>query len=324
MRRREFIALLGGTATWPLAARAQQAAMPIVGYLNGQSPDTEVAAVAAFRQGLTETGFIEGRNVTIELHWGNNQPERLPVLAADLVRRRVAVIATNGIASALAAKAATTTIPIVFSTGGDPIKLGLVSSLNRPGGNLTGATNLGNALATKELQLLHELVPRADAIAYLANPNNPIADSDAAEVNAAARVLGQQILFLNASTPAGIDTAFVTLVQQHAGGLLIGVDPFLNGSSKQLAALAARYAVPMLGNRPLTAAGGLMSYRPSPTDGFHQVGVYTGRVLKGERPADLPIVQSTKFELVINLKTAKTLGLTIPPSVLAIADEVIE
>jgi putative tryptophan/tyrosine transport system substrate-binding protein len=324
MNRRSLLSLIGGAAAWPVAARAQQPAMPIVGYLNGQSPDTEVTAVAAFRQGLTEAGFVDGRNVVIELHFAKNQPERLPMLAADLVRRQVAVIVTNGIASALAAKAATTTIPIVFSTGGDPVNLGLVSSLNRPGGNLTGATNLGNALATKELQLMHELVPSAEAIAYLANPNNPNAESDTADVHAAARVLGLQVQVLNASTPGGIDTAFATLAQQRAGAVLIGVDPFLNGSFNQLAALAARYGVPTIGNRTLVAAGGLMSYRPGTTDGFRQVGVYTGRVLKGEKPADLPVVQSTKFTLVINSKTAKVLDLTIPPGVLAIADEVIE
>jgi putative ABC transport system substrate-binding protein len=305
MNRRNILSLLGGAAAWPVAARGQQAALPIVGYLNGQSPETEVTAVAAFRQGLTEAGFVDGRNVVIELHFAKNQPERLPMLAADLVRRQAAVIVTNGIASALAAKAATTTIPIVFSTGGDPVKLGLVSSLNRPGGNLTGATNLGNALATKELQLMHELVPSAEAIAYLANPNNPNAESDTADVHAAARVLGLQVQVLNASTPSGIDTAFATLAQQRAGAVLIGVDPFLNGSFNQLAALAARYGVPTIGNRTLVAAGGLMSYRPSTTDGFRQVGVYTGRILKGEKPADLPVVQSTKFTLVINSKTAK-------------------
>jgi putative ABC transport system substrate-binding protein len=324
MKRRQVITLIGGAAAWPVLARAQQAAVPIVGYLNGQSPDTEVTAVASFRQGLTEAGFVEGRNVAVELHWANNQPERLSVLAADLVRRQMAVIVTNGIASALAAKAATTTIPVVFSTGGDPVKLGLVSSLNRPGGNLTGATNLGNALATKELQLMHELVPKADAVAYLANPNNPIAESDATDVHTAAQILGLQVHVLNASTPGGIDTAFATLVQHRAGGLLIGVDPFLNASFNQLVALAARYAVPTIGNRMLAAAGGLMSYRPSATDSFRQVGVYAGRILKGEKPADLPVVRTTKFELVINLKTAKALGVTVPPDVLALADEVIE
>jgi putative ABC transport system substrate-binding protein len=324
MRRRDFITLLGGATAWPLTARAQQQTIPVVGYLNGQSPDTEVSAVAAFRQGLTEAGFVEGRNVTIELHFADNQPDRLPVLAVDLVRRQVAVIVTNGIASALAAKAATTAIPIVFSTGGDPVKLGLVSSLNRPGGNLTGATNLGNSLATKELQLMHELVPNAHAVAYLANPKNPIAESDAMEVHAAASVLGLQVHVLNASTPDDIDTAFAALVQQRAGGLLIGVDPFLNASFNQLVALGARHAVPTIGNRMLATVGGLMSYRPSTTDSFRQVGVYAGRVLKGAKPADLPVVRTTKFEFVINLKTAKALGLTVPPSLLAIADEVIE
>jgi putative ABC transport system substrate-binding protein len=329
MQRREFIGLLGGTvAAWPLVARAQQPAMPVVGVLNSTSrEDPNVADQSrAFHRGLAETGYIEGQNVVIEYRWAENQYDRLPALAAELVRRRVTVIAAaGGIASALAAKAVTTTIPIVFNTGGDPVKLGLVSSLNRPGGNLTGASSLGNALVGKQLQLLHELVPKADAIAFLANPNNPIAEADTKEVHAAAGVLGQQIHVFNASSPSDVDTVFATLVRQQARGLLVARDPFLNGASDQLATLALRYAVPtILSVHEFATAGGLASYGPSFGEGFRQMGVYTGRILKGEKPADLPVMQATKFELVINLRTAKLLGLEVPQSLLALADEVIE
>jgi putative tryptophan/tyrosine transport system substrate-binding protein len=329
MRRRDFITLLSGAAAaWPLAARAQQPAMPVVGVLNSTSRDDPNVAdqSRAFHRGLAETGYIEGKNVVIEDRWAENQYDRLPALAAELVRRRVTVIAAaGGIASALAAKAATSTIPIVFNTGGDPVKLGLVSSFNHPGGNLTGASSLGNALVGKQLQLLHELVPKADAIAFLANPNNPIAEADAKEVQAAAGVLGQQIHVLNASAPSDIDAAFAALVRQQAGGLLVARDPFLNGASDQLATLALRYAVPtILSVREFATAGGLASYGPSFEEGFRQMGVYTGRILKGEKPADLPVIQATKFELVINLKTAKALGLTVSNQMQLLADEVIE
>ncbi len=328
MKRRAFITLLGGAAAWPLAARAQQPRMPAIGLLNGSLRDDPLVTnqLRAFHQGLADTGYIEGRNVAVEYRWAENQYERFASLAADLVRRQVAVIAAaGGVASALAAKAATTAIPIVFTTGGDPVKLGLVSSLNRPGGNLTGVSSLGNALIAKQLQLLRELVPRSDAIAFIANPNNPTAESDVEEAQAAARVLGQQIHVLNASTPGDIDTAFAALVQQQADGLLVARDPFFNSNVDQFATLALRHAVPtILSVREFATAGGLMSYGPSFDDVFRQMGVYTGRILKGERPADLPIVQSAKFEFLINLKTAKALGLTVPPSLLAIADEVIE
>jgi putative tryptophan/tyrosine transport system substrate-binding protein len=326
--RRQFISALSGAAvTWPLAAQAQQPAMPVIGVLNSTSRDDPNTAdqLRAFHRGLAETGYIEGQNVVIEYRWAENQYDRLPVLAAELVRRRVAVIAATGIASALAAKAVTTTIPIVFNTGGDPVKLGLVSGLNRPGGNLTGVSSLGNALVGKQLQLLHELVPKADAIAFLANPDNPIAEADAKEVHAAAGVLGQQILVLNASAPSDIDSAFATLVRQRAGGLLVARDPFLNAASDQIATLALRHAVPtILSVREFAMAGGLVSYGPSFGEGFRQTGVYTGRILKGEKPADLPVVLATKFELVINLKTAKALGLTVSNQMQLLADEVIE
>jgi putative ABC transport system substrate-binding protein len=281
--------------------------------------------VRAFQQGLGESGYVEGQNVAIEYRWAEKHYDRFAPLATDLVRRRVAVIvAFGGVASALAAKAATTAIPIVFSTGGDPVELGLVTSLSRPSGNLTGVTNQGSVLAAKKLQLLLELAPKAEALAFLANPNNPTAEGDTKDVRAAASVLGQQIHVLHASTPSDIDAAFATLAQQRVGGLIVAADPFLNDSVNQLAALAARYAMPTIKNRPFTTAGGLMGYQPNTADTFRQVGIYTGRILKGAKPADLPVAQSTKFELVINLKTAKTLGLTIPPSVLAVADEVIE
>jgi putative ABC transport system substrate-binding protein len=328
MRRRAFITLLGGAAAWPLAAQAQQPAMPVVGILNSTSRDDPNAAdqLRAFNRGLAESGYIEGQNVVIENRWAENQYDRLPALAAELVRRRVTVIAAaGGIASALAAKAVTTTIPIVFSTGGDPVKLGLVSSLNRPGGNLTGASSLGNALVGKQLQLLHELVPKADAIAFLVNPNNPTAEADTKEAHAAAGVLGQQIHVLNASAPSDIDAAFASLVRQRAGGLLVARDPFLNAASDQLATLALRHAVPtILSVREFATAGGLVSYGPSFGEVFRQMGVYTGRILKGEKPADLPVMQATKFELVINLKTAKALGLTVSNQMQLLADEVIE
>jgi putative ABC transport system substrate-binding protein len=327
MHRREFVALLGGgVIAWPLGARAQQPAIPVIGYLNAGSPEAMAHLVTGFRKGLSETGYIEGRNVAIEYRWADNQYDRFAPLAADLVRRQVAVIAAvGGMAAVLAAKAATATIPIVFSAGGDPIKFGLVPSLNRPGGNVTGVTNLGNALAAKQLQLLAELVPKADAITLLANPKNPNAEADTKDVQTAAGVLGLELNILHASTPSEIDATFATLVQQRAGGLLVAVDAFFNARVNQLAALALRHAVPTICTiREFAAAGGLASYGPNVAEAHRQVGVYTGRVLKGENPGDLPVVQSTKFEFVINLQTAKIIGIEVPAGLLATADEVIE
>jgi putative ABC transport system substrate-binding protein len=326
MNRRDMMALLGGAILWPHAARAQQPALPVIGFLSSASRDEPISDdVRAFHQGLGEAGYVEGRNVVIEYRWAENRYDRYAPLAADLVRRQVAVIvAFGGAGSALAAKAATTTIPVVFSTGGDPVKLGLVSSFNNPGGNLTGVSNQGNALVAKKLQVLHELVPKAEAFAFLANPNNPTVAADTKDVQTAAGTLGQQIRVLHASTPSQIDAAFVTLAEQQIGGLLVAADPFLNASIGQLVAQAARYAVPTIKNRPFAEAGGLIGYQPNTVDTFRQVGVYTGRILKGAKPGDLPVARSTKFELVINLKTAKALGLTVPAAVLAIADEVIE
>jgi putative tryptophan/tyrosine transport system substrate-binding protein len=322
MKRREFIGLLGSSAAWPLAARAQQPAMPVIGFLNSGSPDLDAHLVRAFRQGLGETGYVEGRNVAIEYRWAGGQADRLPALAADLARRQVTVIAATGsTASAAAAKAATAAIPIVFYTAGDPVGAGLVSSLNRPGGNLTGVTTLGAELTPKRLELLHELVPAAPVIAILVAPTNPNAETWLA----AARSLGLQIHFLSARTEREFDTVFASLVQLRAGGLVIGPDGLYVSRSEQLAALALRHAVPTIFQfREFAVAGGLMSYGGDNTDQYRLVGVYTGRILKGEKPADLPVQQATKVELIINLKTAKALGLTVPPSLLGRADEVIE
>jgi putative ABC transport system substrate-binding protein len=324
MRRREFITLLGAAAAWPFAAGAQQA-MPVIGFLGIRAPGEDPQLLTAFRQGLTQSGYVEGQNLAIEYRWAESQYDRLPDLAAELVRRRVAVIVATAIPAALAAKAATTIIPIVFTGGVDPIEFGLVASLRRPGGNLTGVTSLTVELGPKRLELLHEAVPTATTIALLVNPTNPNAETQARDAQAAARILGLGLPVLRASTERDLDAAFATLAQLRAGGLVIGSDPFFNSRREQLAALTVRHAVPTIyGYREFAAAGGLMMYGSSLTDSYRLVGVYTGRILKGEKPADLPVQQSTKVELVINLKTAKALGLTFPLTLLGRADEVIE
>jgi putative ABC transport system substrate-binding protein len=328
MQRRDFIALLGVAASaWPLAARAQQPAMPVIGFLNGGSPEASANVVAAFRKGLSDVGFVEGRNVVIEYRWANNEFNGLPELAADLVRRRVAVIATpNSTPAALAAKAATTSIPIVFGGGSDPVEVGLVASLNRPGGNVTGMGFMSAALAPKRLGLLHELLPRAARFAVLVNPNaSPSAGSMIAELQAAALVIGRQIEVLTANTNQEIDAAFTSLVQKRADALLVSPGTLLANRRVQLATLATHHRVPAIyTQREFVEVGGLMSYGASQSDQSRQVGIYTGRILKGEKPADLPVVQPTKFEFVVNLHTARTLALPVPPTLLAIADEVIE
>jgi putative tryptophan/tyrosine transport system substrate-binding protein len=327
MKRRDFIALLGGTAaTWRLAAHAQQPAMRVIGYLSSASADRDAGRLQGFRQGLSETGYVEGRNVAIEYRWAEEQNDRLPALAADLVSRQVAVIAMAGhVLGVFAAKAATTTIPIVFVTGADPVAFGFATSLNRPGGNLTGVTTLGVELEPKRLELLHGSVPAATTIAALLNQTNPNAEAISRGLHTAARTLGLKLQVLNGSTERDFDTVFARLVELQAGGLVIGTDALFISQSEHLAALTLRHAVPAIFQfRAFAAAGGLMSYGASLSEALRQVGVYTGRILKGEKPADLPIQQVTRIELVINMKTAKALGLAFPLTLLGRADEVIE
>jgi putative ABC transport system substrate-binding protein len=327
VKRREFITLLGGAAAaWPLAVRAQQPALPVVGFLNSESPDLFAYLVLAFRQGLSQSGYVEGSNVAIEYRWADGQYGRLPALVADLIRREVTVIAANSPAPVMAAKAATTTIPIVFATGYDPVAAGLVASLARPGSNLTGVTSLTAEVGPKRVELLYELVPTATSIALLVNPAaGSFHETISTDLKAAARKLRLQFQVLYASTERDFDAVFASVAQLRASGLVIGSDPFFNSQSKQLAALAIRHAVPAIYQyRKFAMAGGLMSYGGSLTDMYRQVGIHTGRILRGEKPADLPVQQSTKVELIVNLKTAKALGIDIPSSLLARADEVIE
>jgi putative ABC transport system substrate-binding protein len=327
MRRRRFITLLGGAAAaWPLAARAQRAGMPVVGFLSGLSPTDSLDTVAAFHRGLKDEGFIEGQNVAFEYRWAETQYDRLPALAAELVGRRVAVIATHGnTPPALAAKAATSTIPIVFTIGTDPVTDRLVATFNRPGGNATGVTQLSNVLVPKLLELLHELVPTARSIAFLVNPTMPSTEPEIRAMQAAGRILGLDVPVLNASSERDFDPAFTTLVHQQARALVVGTDPFFRSRRDQIVALAERHAVPAIyPRREYITAGGLIGYDASITDAYSLAGVYTGRILKGKKPADLPVQQSTKVELIINLKTAKTLGLNVPLTLLGRADEVIE
>jgi putative tryptophan/tyrosine transport system substrate-binding protein len=326
MRRRKFIALLGGlAAAWPLTARAQQA-VPVIGFLHGTSPGPYALFLRAFHQGLKEAGYTEGRNVAVEYRWAEDRYDRLPALAADLVDRHVTVIAAPSTPAVLAAKAATTTIPIVFLVGGDPVAIGLVASLARPGGNLTGVTNLTAQIGPKRLELLRALVPTAITVALLVNPSSPeLAEPQSQELQVAARSLGLQLHVLNASTEREIDMAFATLVQLRPGGLVIVPDNFFTNRSDRIAALALRHAIPTIFQYPeFTAAGGLMSYGSNLRDLLRWSGLYTGRILKGEKPADLPVQQATKVELIINLRTARALGITMPTSILVRADEVIE
>jgi putative ABC transport system substrate-binding protein len=327
MRRREFITMIGGVAAWPLAARAQQPVLPVVGFVNVASPKGGYAPfLSGFLKGLSEAGYVDGQNVTIEYRWAEGRADRLPALVADLVQRRVTVIAATSTPGALAAKAANTTIPIIFEMASDPVRIGLVASLNRPGGNITGVTNANFGIAPKRLQLLHELVPTAGVMALLVNPANPtLAEPNTKELQAAARALGLDLHVLNASNESDFDEVFAKLIQLRAGGLVIGPDTFFSSQSEQLAALGVRHAVPTIyQNREFAVAGGLLSYGADTADAYRLTGNYVGRVLRGDKPADLPVQQATKVELYINLKTAKTLGLNIPNTLIGRADEVFE
>ena len=326
MRRREFITLLGGAAAWPIRARAQQSAMPVIGFLNGQSAQAFAPAVAAFHRGLNEAGYVQGQNVAIEYRWAEGRLDRLPPLAADLVRRQVAVIAaTGGNNSALAAMQTTSTIPIVFTSSDNPIERGLVASINRPGGNVTGVSWFNAELGPKRLGLLHELVPNATIVALLINPNNPESVRQPAELQHAGRAIGLELLVLTATSAGDIDAAFTAMVQNGVGGLLIGSDPFFLNRREQIIALAAQHTIPTVySGREAAGAGGLMSYGNSLADAYRRAGIQTGRILKGTKPSELPVDQATKFELHINLKTAKALGLEVPATLLSQADDVIE
>jgi putative ABC transport system substrate-binding protein len=326
MRRREFITLIGGAAAWPLVVRAQQPAMPVIGFIRNGAAEANARYAAAFRKGLSETGYVEGQNVTVEYHWLEGQYDRLPALMADLVRRQVTVIATPGIMPSLAAKTATATIPIVFGVSEDPVRLGLVASLARPGGNTTGINFFVAEVAAKRLRLLHDLVPKAGRIAVLLNPASAAnAEVTSRDVQEAAPTIGLQIQILNASTIGEIDAAFATLAHEHPDALFVGSDAFFTSRRGQFVTLTAVNKIPAAyANRDFVEAGGLMSYGTDIADMFHQVGVYTAKVLKGAKPADLPVLQSTKFEFVINLQTARALGIEVPPGLLSIADEVIE
>ena len=325
MKRREFITLLGGAAAWPLAARAQQTAMPVIGYLDARSPDAVVGRLRAFRQGLKDTGYVERENVGIEYRWAEGQYDRLPELAAELVRRPVTAIVATSTSSALAAKAATTTIPVVFLVAEDPVRLGLVASLARPGGNLTGINFFASELAAKRLELLREMVPAATRVAVLVSPHNASSESTVRDTAAAARAMGLQVQVLNADTSGEIDAAFATLARERSDALFVDPNPFFTSRRVHLVNLASRLAVPAIYfDRAFAEIGGLMSYGASLTDSYRQGGVYTARILKGTKPADLPVLQSSKFELIINHQTARMLGITVPPSLLARADEVID
>jgi putative tryptophan/tyrosine transport system substrate-binding protein len=325
MRRREFIALLGGSATWPIGARAQQPAVPTIGFLNGASPEGYAPYATAFRQGLREAGFVDGQNVAIEYRWAEGRYERLPAQAADLVRRQVSVIAATSTPASLVAKAATSTIPIVFTTAADPVEIGLVASLNQPGSNVTGVSFFNAELGSKQAGLLHELIPAAAQVGLLVNPKFPATDALTRDVTTAGSAIGFQIDVMQASDSREIETAFGALVRNRADALLVGADTFLLARRLQIATLAARHVIPTVyPARDFAEAGGLMSYGTSQTEAYHQAGIYTGKILKGSKPAELPVIRSTKFELVINLPTARAIGLEIPATLLARADEAIE